>query len=85
MALTLDMRLTSMTPILMLTAMAETEARIQGLRAGADDYLGKPFEIREELLLRIRSILRRTQSDQNGKAISPTHHDKRFYPWRCHF
>ena len=40
--LTLDMRQTSMTPILMLTAMAEPEARIQGL-AGADDYLAKPL------------------------------------------
>ncbi len=45
-------------PILMLTAMTETEDRISGLEAGADDYLPKPFEPRE-LVLRIRSILRR--------------------------
>lgn len=45
-------------PILMLTAMAETEARIAGLEAGVDDYLTKPFDPRE-LILRIRSILRR--------------------------
>lgn len=45
-------------PILMLTAMGETEDRIQGLEHGADDYLAKPFEPRE-LLLRIASILRR--------------------------
>ena len=44
-------------PILMLTAMGETEARINGLEAGADDYLVKPFEPRE-LLLRINSINR---------------------------
>ena len=45
-------------PILMLTAMAETEARIAGLEAGVDDYLSKPFDPRE-LTLRIRMILRR--------------------------
>jgi two-component system, OmpR family, phosphate regulon response regulator OmpR len=45
-------------PILMLTAMSETENRIEGLEAGVDDYLIKPFEPRE-LLLRIHAILRR--------------------------
>jgi two-component system phosphate regulon response regulator OmpR len=51
-------------PILMLTAMAETEARIAGLEAGVDDYLSKPFDPRE-LILRIRTILRRA-SDLPG-------------------
>lgn len=45
-------------PICMLTARAEAEDRIEGLEAGVDDYLPKPFEPRE-LLLRIRNILRR--------------------------
>ncbi len=45
-------------PILMLTAMAEVEHRIDGLEAGVDDYLPKPFEPRE-LLLRIKNILQR--------------------------
>jgi two-component system phosphate regulon response regulator OmpR len=45
-------------PILLLTARGETEDRIEGLEAGADDYLMKPFEPRE-LLLRINAILRR--------------------------
>jgi two-component system phosphate regulon response regulator OmpR len=45
-------------PVLMLTARSETEARIAGLEAGADDYLAKPFEPRE-LLLRINAILKR--------------------------
>lgn len=45
-------------PILMLTAMAEQDDRINGLEKGADDYLTKPFEPRE-LLLRIQNILRR--------------------------
>jgi two-component system phosphate regulon response regulator OmpR len=45
-------------PAIILTAMGETEDRISGLEAGADDYLPKPFEPKE-LLLRINSILRR--------------------------
>ena len=45
-------------PILMLTARAETEDRVTGLDSGADDYLAKPFE-RQELLARIRALLRR--------------------------
>ncbi len=45
-------------PILMLTARTETEDRVGGLDSGADDYLVKPFE-RQELLARIRALLRR--------------------------
>ncbi len=45
-------------PILMLTALSETESRIGGLEAGADDYLPKPFDPRE-LILRVNNILRR--------------------------
>jgi two-component system phosphate regulon response regulator OmpR len=52
------MRETVEVPILLLTAKAETEDRIEGLEAGADDYLPKPFEPRE-LLLRVAAILRR--------------------------
>ncbi len=46
------------TPILMLTARDAVEARVDGLDAGADDYLVKPFE-RQELLARLRALLRR--------------------------
>jgi len=53
-----DFRKNSDVPILMLTAMGETEDRIRGLEHGADDYLTKPFEPRE-LLLRINAILKR--------------------------
>ena len=45
-------------PILMLTARTDTEDRVKGLQAGADDYLAKPFDPRE-LALRVASILRR--------------------------
>jgi len=57
-ALTLSVRSESRIPILLLTAMAEPEDRINGLERGADDYLVKPFEPRE-LVLRIRNILQR--------------------------
>lgn len=52
------LRKTHSTPILLLTAKGDTENRIEGLEAGADDYLPKPFEPKE-LLLRINAILRR--------------------------
>ena len=52
-------RAESQTPIIMLTAKAETEDKITGLRTGADDYITKPFEMRE-LLARIEAVLRRT-------------------------
>ncbi|GAB4558896.1 MAG: response regulator [Ruegeria sp.] len=57
-SLTRALRETHDTPILLLTARGETEHRIAGLEAGADDYLAKPFEPKE-LLLRINAILRR--------------------------
>lgn len=55
-------------PILLLTALAETEQRIEGLAIGADDYLPKPFDPKE-LLLRVQSILRRSVSDE--AALDP--------------
>ncbi|MBB54348.1 MAG: DNA-binding response regulator [Magnetovibrio sp.] len=58
------LRKTSSVPILMLTAMNETEDRIRGLEQGADDYLGKPFEPKE-LVLRITNILKRRPAPKN--------------------
>jgi two-component system response regulator MprA len=50
------------TPVLMLTARGEVDDRVAGLDAGADDYLAKPFALRE-LLARVRALLRRAEDD----------------------
>lgn len=69
-----SLRRRSDVPILMLTAMAESDDRIDGLEAGVDDYLTKPFEPRE-LLLRIKTILRRVPTNGRGQSISLGEHD----------
>lgn len=56
------------TPILMLTALSGTEDKVSGLDAGADDYLTKPFEF-EELLARIRALLRRGEASE-GRMLA---------------
>ena len=66
-ALTRDLRHHMTTPILLLTAKGETGNRIEGLEAGADDYLVKPFEPKE-LLLRINAILRRVPQVRAAEA-----------------
>jgi two-component system phosphate regulon response regulator OmpR len=68
----------SQVPILMLTARDGTEARIEGLALGADDYLSKPFEPRE-LSLRIANILKRAQP-----AVAPPVESVRFGPFVYH-
>ncbi len=55
----------SSTPILMLTALSTTGDKVQGLDAGADDYLTKPFEF-DELVARIRALLRRGQAQESS-------------------
>ncbi|HEX5417816.1 MAG TPA: response regulator transcription factor [Chloroflexota bacterium] len=57
----------SIVPILMLTARSEEIDRVLGLEVGADDYLTKPFSIRE-LLARVRALLRRVELDRDGQA-----------------
>ena len=59
------------TPVLLLTARGETEDRIKGLEAGADDYLPKPFEPKE-LLLRINAILRRMPDLKEDQMMPKT-------------
>ena len=52
-------RADSQTPIIMLTAKGETDDKVTGLKSGADDYVTKPFEMKE-LLARVEAVLRRT-------------------------
>ena len=52
-------------PIILLTALAETPSRIEGLEAGAEDYVAKPFDPRE-LVLRIQNVLKRSLSGENS-------------------
>jgi two-component system OmpR family response regulator len=56
-------------PVLMLTAMSAVDERVRGLRAGADDYLVKPFSF-DELLARIETLLRRPQEAQEETRLS---------------
>ena len=58
------------TPVLVLTARDAVDDRVTGLEAGADDYLVKPFALRE-LLARIRALLRRSQAPPRSSA-TPT-------------
>jgi two-component system phosphate regulon response regulator OmpR len=61
----IELRESTTIPAIFLTALGETEDRIDGLSAGADDYLPKPFEPRE-LILRITRILDRSLTAPNG-------------------
>lgn len=56
------------TPILMLTALSSTPHKVEGLDAGADDYLTKPFEF-EELIARVRALLRRGQATESTELV----------------
>lgn len=60
-----ELRETKKTPVLMLTARSDVKDRVRGLDSGADDYLGKPFQL-VELLARLRALIRRSV----GKASS---------------
>jgi len=60
---------TKQVPILMLTARSEENDKVQGLDAGADDYITKPFST-QELLARIRAVLRRRAPEQAGGSVT---------------
>ncbi len=55
------------TPIIMVTARGEESDRVKGLELGADDYVVKPFSVKE-LLLRVKAVLRRQSDDPRGEA-----------------
>jgi len=71
--LTRELRKRLTTPILLLTARGEAANRIEGLEAGADDYLVKPFEPKE-LLLRINAILRRLPAVKAAEPVRQVIH-----------
>ncbi len=62
-----ELRKTSEVPVIMITALGEETDRVVGLELGADDYICKPFSVRE-VLARIRAVLRRSQPDENKPA-----------------
>jgi two-component system response regulator ResD len=63
-----SIRKTSAVPIIMLTAKGETIDKVKGLEMGADDYITKPFEVKE-LLARIHAVMRRYGNDDNAMKI----------------
>jgi DNA-binding response OmpR family regulator len=64
-----ELRKTSTVPIIMLTARGEEIDRVVGLELGADDYVSKPFSVRE-LLARIKAVLRRAQTNESADEPS---------------
>ena len=68
-----EIRASSIVPVLMLTAKDDDASKVRGLRAGADDYLAKPFNM-EEFLARVASLVRRytmlTKTDETGGILS---------------
>ena len=59
-------RQSAQTPVIMLTAKGETSDKVAGLKQGADDYITKPFEMKE-VLARVEAVLRRTADEDAGK------------------
>lgn len=70
-----EIRKTSETPIIMLTAKGETFDKILGLELGADDYVSKPFDTKE-VIARIKAVLRRTNDSDKSSQISEVRYDK---------
>jgi DNA-binding response OmpR family regulator len=71
-----EIRKTSQTPIIMLTAKTETFDKVLGLELGADDYIAKPFETKE-VVARIKAVLRRSSNkNEASNAIKEVNFDK---------
>jgi len=69
-----ELRKTSQVPIIMVTARGEEADRVIGLELGADDYLTKPFSMRE-LMARIKAVLRRNQPNTESQEVLSGPHD----------
>lgn len=67
-----EIRKSSSVPIIMLTAKGETSDKVTGLDSGADDYVTKPFEVKE-LLARIHAVMRRTEAEDAPKEKKLTY------------
>ena len=67
-----ELRKSSAVPIIMITARGEELDRVLGLEIGADDYITKPFSVRE-LMARIKAVLRRTQQDGEAEPSTLLH------------
>ena len=65
----------SQTPVIMLTAKSETDDKVAGLKSGADDYITKPFEMKE-VLARIEAVLRRADRGSQESAVRRLSFDK---------
>lgn len=70
-----EIRKTSETPIIMLTAKGETFDKILGLELGADDYVSKPFDAKE-VIARIKAVLRRSTESDKSSQVSEVRYDK---------
>ena len=70
-----NIRAESQTPVIMLTAKGEVNDKVQGLKAGADDYITKPFEMRE-VLARMEAVLRRSDRSVGEKKARRLSFDK---------
>jgi DNA-binding response OmpR family regulator len=64
-----------MTTVIMLTAKGETDDKVAGLKSGADDYITKPFQMKE-VLARIEAVLRRSGTASTGKKLRRLVFDK---------
>ena len=70
-----EIRKTSDTPIIMLTAKGETFDKILGLELGADDYVSKPFDTKE-VIARIKAVLRRSNDSDKQNQVNEVRYDK---------
>ncbi|MCL2004142.1 MAG: response regulator transcription factor [Oscillospiraceae bacterium] len=64
-----EIRAQGKTPVIMVTAKTETFDKVQGLEMGADDYIGKPFDMKE-VIARVHAVLRRTKGEDKPRRLA---------------